>query len=370
MRSRRKDNVGGPGRVGAGADGAILADRMDPLAAPPTAAGLGVATLLVVLGFALGIATSRRLGRWRAHRRATRKGREAHRAETDAGEAIRSHGFAIVDTQVEGEAHVLVDGERVERSVRADYGVERDGRPGIVEVKSGSEDRRPEDRETRRQLLEYALVFPDRDLFHLDVGTGELSRVEFDYPVEEREERAPAREGWTWLLTVAAAMANRVPLRLDADLVSDVTDPGVSEPDLLHVTTKDEWERGRETGHLRPASLDDVGFVHLCTPAQAVGVLDAFFRGREDLLLLVVDPARLGAELRWEDPAPPDPDREPEAHAGQLFPHLYGPLEVEAVREARPIHPGPDGRFTLVGAGSTPADPSVGAGLTPAREKR
>jgi uncharacterized protein (DUF952 family) len=60
--------------------------------------------------------------------------------------------------------------------------------------------------------------------------------------------------------------------------------------------------------------------------------------GRTDLVLLHVDPRRLGSPVRWEPGVVTDPE-------SMLFPHLYGPLPVAAVIDARPYPPGPDGRF-------------------------
>ncbi len=56
------------------------------------------------------------------------------------------------------------------------------------------------------------------------------------------------------------------------------------------------------------------------------------------MLLLYVDPDRLGAPVRWEPGVPTDPE-------SMLFPHLYGPLPTAAVVEVRPYLPGPDGLF-------------------------
>ena len=91
------------------------------------------------------------------------------------------------------------------------------------------------------------------------------------------------------------------------------------------------WERARRLGAVRPPSLDALGFVHLCTPAQLAGVLARFYPGRDDLLVLHVDASQLpkGA-LLWELA---------EDTPGERFPHLYAPLPVEAVARAAPVTP-------------------------------
>jgi uncharacterized protein (DUF952 family) len=75
--------------------------------------------------------------------------------------------------------------------------------------------------------------------------------------------------------------------------------------------------RGRYEG-----SADDArdGFIHLSAGRQIAGTLAKYFAGHRDLVLLAVDPERLGERLRWE------PSR-----GGELFPHLYGPLDLDHV---------------------------------------
>jgi GNAT superfamily N-acetyltransferase len=72
--------------------------------------------------------------------------------------------------------------------------------------------------------------------------------------------------------------------------------------------------------------------VHLSTPEQVHLPAERLFPGRRDLVLLVVDPARLTDPVRFEPGVPPDPD-------GTLFPHLYGPLPVTSVIATVPYRP-------------------------------
>ena len=107
---------------------------------------------------------------------------------------------------------------------------------------------------------------------------------------------------------------------------------------LFHITERAVWERQQGSGEYRAASLETEGFIHLSTPAQIVETANRFFRRQAGLVLLVIDPARLTSPVRWE----PAPDR-----AGALFPHLYGPLNVEAVRRVVSFAPNANGTFAL-----------------------
>ena len=106
---------------------------------------------------------------------------------------------------------------------------------------------------------------------------------------------------------------------------------------LLHIAERQAWAAAVKTGQYRPESLAQEGFIHCSLPGQVVAVADALYRGRPDLVLLVIDPAKVTAEIRFEDCY----------QSGQEFPHLYGPLPVEAVAQILEFTPDPGGRFTL-----------------------
>ncbi|WP_067854468.1 DUF952 domain-containing protein [Nocardia shimofusensis] len=110
---------------------------------------------------------------------------------------------------------------------------------------------------------------------------------------------------------------------------------------LVHLCTRDDWSAASHAGQYRPPSLAESGFVHLSSPAQVHLPANRLFRGRRDLILLHVDARRVGAPIRWEPGVPGDPD-------GMLFPHLYGPLPLEAVTAVTDFGPGPDGVFAAL----------------------
>ncbi|MCM6774342.1 DUF952 domain-containing protein [Nocardia sp. CDC159] len=107
---------------------------------------------------------------------------------------------------------------------------------------------------------------------------------------------------------------------------------------LVHMCTRDEWEAARHTGERRAPSMETEGFIHLSAPGQVHLPANRLFAGSEDLVLLWLDPDRLGAPVVWEPGVPTDP-------AAMLFPHLYGPIPLVAVVGVTDYRPGPDGRF-------------------------
>ncbi len=95
------------------------------------------------------------------------------------------------------------------------------------------------------------------------------------------------------------------------------------------------WRAAQAAGRY-DGSADDVrdGFLHFSTAAQVRASAAKHHAGAADLLLVAVDAAALGPALRWE-PARSRPG---------LFPHLYGPLPLSAVRSVTPLPLGADGR--------------------------
>ncbi len=109
---------------------------------------------------------------------------------------------------------------------------------------------------------------------------------------------------------------------------------------IFHITTLDMWDRAVLDGAYRPPSLEAEGFVHLSTAPQVEATANLYYAGKTDLLLLSVDPERLRAELRYEAPAG-------SGMRDDLFPHLYGPLNVDAVVKTVKLVPNAEGRFEI-----------------------
>lgn len=104
---------------------------------------------------------------------------------------------------------------------------------------------------------------------------------------------------------------------------------GMRSDEILHITTRREWEQARATGSYAPPSLAAEGFVHLSSPAQLAATASRYYAGQRDLVVLVLHPDRIepGA-LRWEP-----------STGGELFPHLYRAIEPAEVVEVRSLDP-------------------------------
>lgn len=109
---------------------------------------------------------------------------------------------------------------------------------------------------------------------------------------------------------------------------------------ILHITSKEDWSAAQARGEYTAPSLATEGFIHFSTDKQAIHVANAFYKGRIDLVLLVVDETRLKSEVKWEAPAGPAADNISEA---DLFPHVYGPVNLDAVTSVLGFLPDADG---------------------------
>jgi uncharacterized protein (DUF952 family) len=111
---------------------------------------------------------------------------------------------------------------------------------------------------------------------------------------------------------------------------------------IYHIATRADWERARRSGEYTTSTvgrtLAEEGFIHASGPGQVTGVANRYYRGlRDELLLLVIDPERVLSEIRYEDVP----------GAAAPYPHIYGPLNADAVVAVRPLPAGPDGTFAF-----------------------
>ncbi len=114
---------------------------------------------------------------------------------------------------------------------------------------------------------------------------------------------------------------------------------------ILHITSKQEWLAAHQRGEYIAPSLATEGFVHCSTEKQVLHVANAFYRGKNDLVLLMLDEAQLKPQLKWEAPAGlPAPG----ISDSDSFPHIYGPINLTAVASVVDFVPDPvSGTFTL-----------------------
>lgn len=108
-----------------------------------------------------------------------------------------------------------------------------------------------------------------------------------------------------------------------------------SQP-IYHLVPADYFHRQPENSAYRPESFAVEGFIHCTTGLDTLlEIANAFFADQaDDLLVLEIDPTRLTVPLKFEPPIPPA-SANPEMFIpdpGLLFPHIYGPLNRQAIK--------------------------------------
>lgn len=89
---------------------------------------------------------------------------------------------------------------------------------------------------------------------------------------------------------------------------------------IYHIATSEDWNLHLTNSTYEPRAFLKEGFIHCSTKEQVPGVLQRYYAGARDLILLHVDEGKLTVLLKYE-----------EATNGELFPHVYGPINKDAI---------------------------------------
>jgi uncharacterized protein (DUF952 family) len=111
--------------------------------------------------------------------------------------------------------------------------------------------------------------------------------------------------------------------------------------ELLHITERTHWLDATVAGEYRMSTrdvtLEQEGFIHCSLRHQLAGVAERFYSDVDDLVVLVIDSARVPALVRYEAPEP----------GAEEYPHIYGPLPVDAVTSVVAVGRDQSGRLVL-----------------------
>lgn len=92
---------------------------------------------------------------------------------------------------------------------------------------------------------------------------------------------------------------------------------------IYHITTKEIWDKAVQQGFYEAPSLQEEGFIHCSQENQVAGVLERYYSGQHDLVKLVIETDLLESRYVFEwSPSTAD-----------TFPHIYGPINLSAVKE-------------------------------------
>jgi len=105
---------------------------------------------------------------------------------------------------------------------------------------------------------------------------------------------------------------------------------------IFHITKRGHWEKAKLEGIYRGDTLGSQGFIHCSTSQQVVKVANALHHAQKGLVLVCIAANKVQSELKYE-----------KIESEGLYPHIYGPLNVDAVVKVVDFEPNPNDEFVL-----------------------
>lgn len=110
---------------------------------------------------------------------------------------------------------------------------------------------------------------------------------------------------------------------------------GLSDPYIYLLSSQQEYDNALSQGTLARDSIEAEGFIHAAPKSQLTRIANKYYKETINPLILVVDKSKITAQVKWE-PA-----------TGGLYPHIYGPLNVDAIIASQPIDLNNKGEYLL-----------------------
>jgi len=105
---------------------------------------------------------------------------------------------------------------------------------------------------------------------------------------------------------------------------------------ILHICTRTVWKEAVLSGEYEGDTLELEGFIHCSELQKVIEVANYVFGGQKDLILLEIDSNKVASEIKYEDPG-----------VGEKYPHIYGPLNIDAVIKIHDFETEKNGSFIL-----------------------
>jgi len=96
-----------------------------------------------------------------------------------------------------------------------------------------------------------------------------------------------------------------------------------------------DYDVAMSSGFYRPASMEADKFIHASPPGQLERLANKYYLDKKDVRLLHIDPLLVKAEIRWE------------SATGGLYPHIYGPLNLDSVVRVTRVFADSDGKLRI-----------------------
>lgn len=106
---------------------------------------------------------------------------------------------------------------------------------------------------------------------------------------------------------------------------------------IFHLVSKEDWKERKIDSRYSPQSIDAEGFIHCSSGKSIEETANRLFKGNENLLLIVINTSLIESDLKYEE----------DEKTGVTYPHIYGPLNLDAVIDKIPLATENDGSFNI-----------------------
>lgn len=112
---------------------------------------------------------------------------------------------------------------------------------------------------------------------------------------------------------------------------------------IFHITTEEEFQNHKEGGEYHPESIDTDGYIHCSKGSQIEEAANRLFPDADQIVLLIIDIPTLSADVKYEA----------DEETGEKFPHIYGPLNTNAIMDKLNIFTEDSGAFKIAFSSTT-----------------
>ena len=89
---------------------------------------------------------------------------------------------------------------------------------------------------------------------------------------------------------------------------------------IFHIAKIRDWDEARDKGSYAPGDFSEIGFIHCCYRQQLSGVIERYFLGQGDFILLTISKDEIKETCRDEI-----------STGGEFFPHVYSRIPLSAI---------------------------------------
>ncbi len=106
---------------------------------------------------------------------------------------------------------------------------------------------------------------------------------------------------------------------------------------IFHIASKEKWTKSRSRGQYSDESLQSEGFIHCSTAGQVVDTANRYFKGRSGLVLLSIETSDIVSVIAYQS----------SGDSGEEYPHIFGPINHDAVKDVIDFPASGDCTFAL-----------------------